>query len=415
MEFLPYRPAMPHNTALPTFDRQNHPIDVLVLGSGLGGMRAAWSAAQAPSRPRVALLTLAPGPSGSSFANYNRQLGMQVPLTDQEREDFVAEALGLARPGTAFPDLASLLAEQAEARLRDLQALGAPLLQGEDGLPLRRQACFSPHARAVILTDLARTHALLRAKLQDLNIRVFTGQQVTRLLPARNNLVGAEIHSKNDGSAVVRARAVVVALGGPAPLAERNIAGPGNPGQGWEMLASLGAGMENTDYLQYLWLNLDSLEFRSPAILAGADAVILTPDGREAAPSAKVLALADARRTHCPVAWGPISFQGKTTHDYGMDQWLQAHANDQGVVRVKVGKAPWEHVALFAQAGNGGARIDACARVLDPDSAPVPGFYACGECATGMHGANRLGGAMVAATQVFGHIAGQSAARDAAG
>ena len=63
-------------------------------------------------------------------------------------------------------------------------------------------------------------------------------------------------------------------------------------------------------------------------------------------------------------------------------------------------------LALFAHAGNGGAVIDAWGRT------DVPGLYVAGECAGGMHGANRLGGGMVTATQVFGARAGRAAAEE---
>jgi L-aspartate oxidase len=58
----------------------------------------------------------------------------------------------------------------------------------------------------------------------------------------------------------------------------------------------------------------------------------------------------------------------------------------------------------MAHATNGGASIDM------NGFTGVPGLYACGECASGMHGANRIGGAMVLATQVFGARAGKAAA-----
>jgi L-aspartate oxidase len=58
----------------------------------------------------------------------------------------------------------------------------------------------------------------------------------------------------------------------------------------------------------------------------------------------------------------------------------------------------------MAHAGNGGALID------EHGGTGVPGLFACGECATGMHGANRIGGAMASATQVFGKRAGEAAA-----
>lgn len=52
-------------------------------------------------------------------------------------------------------------------------------------------------------------------------------------------------------------------------------------------------------------------------------------------------------------------------------------------------------------------------RVSTSVATDVPGLWAVGECATGMHGANRLGGSMVAACLVFGARAGETAAREA--
>lgn len=414
--------------------------DVLILGAGLAGLRAAWAAAESAPGLRVTLVTLLPGPSGSSFANRNDSLGMQVPLGENERGRFAREALWLARPGMADETLVRMLAEEAEPRFRELDALGLKFRYGPDGRLLRRAGCFSPQPRAVIFDDLTHAHALFRAKAESLGVHIRSGREVLGLevedgrivgarlrpldapppspdfrdgpaaAPPRNDAEGAD--ETEDAASVLRAGAVVMALGGPAPLAARHTVGPGNPGHSWEMLRAAGARMENTDYLQYMWLTLPGMRFRSPADLAGAEAVVQTPDGREVAPSAKVLALADARRTHCPAAWGPVEYEGEPVHDYGMDQWLQAQADDEGVVCVKIGGGAWERVALFAHAGNGGALIDAHGAVLAAKTdRPLPGLFACGECATGMHGANRLGGAMVAATQVFGKRAGEAAAK----
>ena len=72
----------------------------------------------------------------------------------------------------------------------------------------------------------------------------------------------------------------------------------------------------------------------------------------------------------------------------------QVHDPDRG----------WLDIVPMAHAGNGGALIDATG------ATNISGLYACGECASGMHGANRVGGAMVLATQVFGERAGRHAA-----
>jgi succinate dehydrogenase / fumarate reductase, flavoprotein subunit len=58
----------------------------------------------------------------------------------------------------------------------------------------------------------------------------------------------------------------------------------------------------------------------------------------------------------------------------------------------------------------GGIRVDA-----DTQSTRVNGLYACGECAAGMHGANRLGGNSLSDLLVFGKLAGDGAAEFAQG
>ncbi|MEF2145186.1 MAG: FAD-binding protein [Desulfovibrionaceae bacterium] len=386
--------------------------DVLVLGAGLAGLRAAWAAAEAEPGLNISLATLLPGPSGSSFANRNNELGMQVPLTDKERADYVRETLALAAPGTAAPELVRLVAREAEARFHDMRALGLRFQTNSDGGLLRRPGCFSKAPRAAVFRDLSHAHALYRAHCERLNVRFLYGWEILKVERDTQGIYGVRMRNASVEERGIETRSLIMALGGPAPLHGRHIAGPGNSGRSWGMLKQAGARMENADYLQYMWFSLEDKNFRSPADLAGPDAVVRTPDGREVAPSAKIMALADSRRSHCPAAYGPIN----GVPDYAMDQWLQEQANADGVVRVKVGDGNWEDVALFAHAGNGGALVNVDGAVLDAGSGePLPGLFACGECATGMHGANRLGGGMVTATQVFGKRAGEAAAAYAAG
>jgi len=111
---------------------------------------------------------------------------------------------------------------------------------------------------------------------------------------------------------------------------------------------------------------------------------------------ADIAALADSRRGHCPVAFG--------LPDAKLDLALLARRGPDGVVRGPGAPA----MALYAHAGNGGAKIDTHGRTT------IPGLFACGECAGGMHGANRLGGAMALACLVFGARAGATAADEAA-
>ena len=67
--------------------------------------------------------------------------------------------------------------------------------------------------------------------------------------------------------------------------------------------------------------------------------------------------------------------------------------------------APAPHTSL------GGVVIDTKCRVLRPDGSPIPGLYAAGEVTGGVHGLNRIGGNAGTEVLVFGRIAGTEAAR----
>src|SRR5439155_11435896 len=56
----------------------------------------------------------------------------------------------------------------------------------------------------------------------------------------------------------------------------------------------------------------------------------------------------------------------------------------------------------------GGVRVDA-----ETQMSRVPGLFACGECAVGINGANRLGGNSLSDLLVFGKRAGELAAKHA--
>ena len=57
----------------------------------------------------------------------------------------------------------------------------------------------------------------------------------------------------------------------------------------------------------------------------------------------------------------------------------------------------------------GGLKIDTGAHVLDKDGQQIPGLYAAGEVAGGIHAGNRLGGNSLADIFTFGRIAANSA------
>lgn len=377
--------------------------DLLVLGAGLAGLRAAWAALDARPEARVLLVSARLGPTGSSFANRNDRLGMQVLSDDASRESFVQEALRLAAPGVADPGLVRLLAGEGEERFRELLDLGVPFLREPSGELKLHSACFSPKSRhCVVMHGLAGVHERLQARLDDLGVERLTDVLVRDLLQdsQSSRVVGAVVQAPGDPPErlAIAAGAVVLAMGGPAPLFAWNLAGPGNPGYSLALARRAGARLINIGYCQFLWCGPPDMNFVPIGRVLGADGWRLRTDGRLAPLPATLRELAPERNGHCPVGHG--------LPDSALDRFLLRGQND-GLVEVGSPNGSTRRIMLMAQAHNGGALVDEQARTS------VPGLFACGECASGMHGANRLGGAMVLATQVFGRRAGQSAVLEA--
>jgi len=373
--------------------------DVLVLGAGLAGLRAALSCIQSAPALTVTVISLWPGPAGSSFANQNDALGIHTCLNDDEREAYVSEALSLNRAAWISPQLLTLQAEESEARMQDLLALGLPFAKDSTGALTPHSSCFSPGSRrAYIFTPLAKAHDCFTARLKSLGCRF-----AYHWLPAAilgNPVNGAFLVPATGGKpAVVSAKAIVVALGGPGRLFKHSMAGPGVPGYGQGLLARAGAEMKNLGYLQYMWGTVPGKNFWQPAAMAAGGYSLVHPDGRVVRPQDQISGFADLcaqRSGHCPYGYG--------LDDSALDLFLAKGLDQEAAVKLHTPGDGEMLVAPMAHASNGGAMIDVNAETS------VPGLLACGECATGMHGSNRIGGAMVLATQVFGHRAGERAA-----
>ena len=378
--------------------------DVLVLGAGLAGMRAAVAALEENPALRVVVARNMEGPSGSSFANMNNTLGIQVPETEEERDVFVGRVLEMGAPGYVAPGLVSLMAAEGVTRFNDLRRMGVPFRADKtDGLQ-RLPGCFLPQSpTCYILNDIAAAYDAFARRFAGLGGRYLSGMTVTDLVSGEENdhgpapVLGVLARPMNGGPALaVQAKAVVMALGGPSPLFSRDTSGSGNSGFAYALMLRAGARLANTGYLQFLWHRTDNGRFFPVQSLAHPGILVRTPKNEELPVPESLRRLGSARKDHCPF--------GNGLPDAALDIFLADCLGPEGSVQVRLPGGEWIGVEPMAHAGNGGAIIDEHGRT------GVPGLYACGECATGMHGANRLGGAMVLATQVFGARAGRAAA-----
>jgi succinate dehydrogenase/fumarate reductase flavoprotein subunit len=376
--------------------------DVLVLGCGLSGLRAAWAAKETAPDMRVMVTGLSPGPSGSSFTNRNNALGVQLLDTPARRRTFETEAVALGNPGYVTPLLVNILARESTARLREMEALGLAFRRTPTGELRRYPGCGSAEPTAVIFDNTQDAFNQYIGKTNRYGVEFSTGPEVLGVISQDVSACGAWGADMATGRlTAIKARAVIMALGGPAPLFARHQAGRANPGTSLGILADAGAVTANEPYLQFMWGRPDGA-FLNPADLLAPGSVLRLADGsrRDAVDVAgsELAALRGLRRTHCPAFYH--------REQALLDRILLDAAHADGFARVETPDGIIT-AGLFAHAGNGGAVID------EHGETTLPGLFALGECATGMHGANRMGGAMVLATQVFGRRAGIRAAERA--
>lgn len=374
-----------------------HDTDILILGSGLAGLRAALSVYQADPNLRITVVSASSGPSGSSFTNRNNCLGMQVCFDLAEQNALISTVKTLARPGFIKEPLVRILAEESLERFEDLVRLGLKFRRHENGQWIRLPACFSPDSRhALIFDDLGHAHNCFRTALDPARITWIHGHVLTliqetvgeKILGAAGMLAG------RDTRFAIQAPMTIVALGGPAGIFRYHLGGPDATGWSYGLLHAAGVPVVNSSFLQIMWANVHDKTFfpihslASPGSGIGPDRIPL-PES--------VARLATARAAHCPYGHG--------LPDSLLDHFLANYLLSDGSVEVSAGGLT-QRIAPMVHAGNGGALID------EHGETCLPGLYACGECATGMHGANRIGGAMVLATQVFGHRIGVHTAQN---
>lgn len=377
--------------------------DILIIGSGLAGLRCGISALEESPTASVLIVTKGSGPVGSSFTNINNALGIQVCLSDEGKSRFVKKAVSIASPGLIDSDLAALMAEESEESFHFLKTHHFAFNTDKNGNYQKYSGCFYPEIKgAFIFQNLSQAFHLLKKKYISLSGRYLEDHSLIHLLKGVGEdekavCGGIFIHDTTGECSVINARATVLASGGTTPLFRWHTGGRFLSGYSPALLNQAGTTIINATFHQFIWHHSDTFRPFSPfdALKKGAgirvDGKIIThaPD--------KILSLIPERETHVPAAYG--------FPDTAIEDYLFTHADKNGIVTVVLPNGNEIPAVLCAHAWNGGAKID------QNGWTGVPGFYACGECAGGMHGANRIGGAMVLSTQVFGKRSGIHAAR----
>jgi fumarate reductase (CoM/CoB) subunit A len=379
--------------------------DVLIVGAGAAGIRAALAASEAGAD--VAMVAKGEvAQAGSTFSTISQGWGIQA-LVGKERTQKNLEAfyddimrVGL---GQCDPKLVRILVEEAGPRFEDLISYGIRFRKDSYGDYVRAKGCFSECKRAFLTEDFANLQASFLSILRRSAMRVVRGY-VIDLMTGDGACWGAWTVTPAGKVGQIKAKATVLATGGGAGIFKDHMVSEGEIGEGYALAYGAGAELNNLEFIQFmLGLKMNGLRHFLPLADLPKPGMLRSLEGYDllqaCIPDPKTRArVVNDRQSHFP-----FSCRDASHHiDIAV---AKEHQQGRGVAwGGGGGMQDRGQVVHFAHAFNGGVKINERAE------STIPGLFATGEVAAGPHGADRIGGCMMTATQVFGARAGRFAA-----
>jgi len=433
---------------------QAHEHDVLVIGAGGAGLRAAIEASAAKVSVGLVCKSLL-GKAHTVMA----EGGIAAALSNvDDRDNWKVHFADTMRGGQYLNHwrMAELHAKEAPARVKELEAWGALFDRTKDGRILQRNFGGHKYPRLAHVGD--RTGLEMIRTLQDHGIHqgidVHMECTVTALLKDGDRVVGAFGYDREKGLLhVFRARALVLATGGIGRAYEITSNSWEYTGDGLALAYAAGAELMDMEFVQFhptgmIWppsvrgilvteavrgeggilVNKDGRRFmfddipenyraqtadneeegwrytqgdkeaRRPPELLTRDHVArcIVREIREGRGSPHGGVFLDISWIKRKVSDAPKRIKEKLPSMYHQFMKLA----DIDITREPMEVGPTTHYMM------GGVRVDP-----DTQMSTVPGLFAAGECAAGLHGANRLGGNSLSDLLVFGQRAGLYAAQ----
>jgi succinate dehydrogenase / fumarate reductase flavoprotein subunit len=435
---------------------ERHPHDVLVIGAGGAGLRAAIEAAEAGADVGLVCKSLL-GKAHTVMAEGGVAAALgHVAEADSWQVHFRDTMVGGKLLNN--PRMAQLHAQEAPDRVRELEAWGAVFDRTRDGRIIQRPFGGHSHPRLVHVGD--RTGLEMIRTLQDravaAGISVYMECTISRLLTWTDRVRGAVGYWRATGQPVVfPAKAIVLATGGIGRAFEITSNSWESSGDGQALAYLAGAELIDMEFVQFhptgmVWppgvrgLLVTEAVRGEGGILRNANGErfmwrYLPEDRRteyaatdeeasrwvEAASAGRStdarrppeLSTRDnvARAIYTEVKEGRGSPHGGVfldisylPPDHVRRKLPSMYEQFKELADVDITRGPME-VGPTTHYMMGGIRVDP-----DTGATTQAGLFAAGEVAAGLHGANRLGGNSLSDLLVFGHRTGAAAAAAAA-
>ncbi len=423
---------------------QVHKYDVVIVGAGGAGMRAAIESGQ---RARTAVLTkLYPTRSHTGAA----QGGMCAALANVEEDNWEWHTFDTIKGGDYLvdQDAAEVMAKEAIDAVLDLEKMGLPFNRTPEGRIDQRR--FGGHTRDHGKAPVRRAcyaadrtgHMILQTLYQNCvkhNVEFFNEYYVLDLLTVEEeatredgttyiqkrvagvvsyDLASGELH-------VFQAKSVVFASGGAGKVFKTTSNAHTLTGDGMGIAFRRGIPLEDMEFFQFHPTGLAGLGILLSEAARGEGAILRNSEGERFmeryAPTIKDLAPRDivARSMANEVREGRGCGPNKDYVLLDLTHLEPAHIDAKlpditEFARTYLGVEPYtEPVPVFPTAhyAMGGIPTNITTEVLQDNNTVVPGLYAAGEVAcVSVHGSNRLGTNSLLDINVFGKRAGIAAA-----
>ena len=414
-----------------------HTYDVVIVGAGGAGMRAAL---ESSSRVRTAVLTkLYPTRSHTGAA----QGGMCAALANVEEDNWEWHTFDTVKGGDYLvdQDAAEVMCKEAIDAVLDLEKMGLPFNRTPEGRIDQRR--FGGHTRnhgeaAVRRSCYAadRTgHMILQTLYQNCvkqGVEFFNEFYVLDLIlegtaeSGHSRAAGVVAYELATGDIhVVSAKSVVFATGGVGKVFKTTTNAHTLTGDGMGVVWRKNLPLEDMEFYQFHPTGLAGLGILLSEAARGEGAILRNADGERFmeryAPTIKDLAPRDivARSMANEVREGRGAGPNKDYVYLDLTHLEPAHIDAKlpditEFARTYLGVEPYtEPVPVYPSAhyAMGGIPTNIKAEVLLDNTTVVPGLYAAGECAcVSVHGSNRLGTNSLLDINVFGRRAGIAAA-----
>lgn len=418
---------------------QVHKYDVVIVGAGGAGMRAAIESGQ---RARTAVLTkLYPTRSHTGAA----QGGMCAALANVEEDNWEWHTFDTVKGGDYLvdQDAAEVMAKEAIDAVLDLEKMGLPFNRTPEGRIDQRR--FGGHTRDHGKAPVRRAcyaadrtgHMILQTLYQNCvkhNVEFYNEYYVLDLLVVEEEREG-KLHKRVAGVVsfdlasgelhVFQAKSVVFASGGAGKVFKTTSNAHTLTGDGMAIAFRRGIPLEDMEFFQFHPTGLAGLGILLSEAARGEGAILRNSEGERFmeryAPTIKDLAPRDivARSMANEVREGRGCGPNK---DYVLldlthlePEHIEAKLPDiTEFARTYLGVEPFtEPVPVFPTAhyAMGGIPTNIASEVLQDNETVVPGLFAAGEVAcVSVHGSNRLGTNSLLDINVFGKRAGIAAA-----